>query len=345
MSLIACSCLLFGCEKKVNITNAWLAAEIGLDELKQRVVGDSRIYDDALSDDLQFFRTLPMDRFVVDNISDFVVVDATHRRATYAAKLDHWPLEIDVQIRRLTHGWSITDFLNRQALRNSLRLLSDSGLPRLSSGQSWAGGLMGRDDQGRPNSAVLICADGDSISIDGRPFRSYTEAQALKLIKKEITARRRASTKAFATYRPHTALGLSSHAPMSLLHKLVSWSTQAGAESIQLLARSKNGPIWLPLAVIEIAEGDHSNWHLSLSSEALHLRDGTHSKGAKIGGSLKQVRPLLNALKIGQSRGAMHKGVIIESQSTMEYRAFLDWMALVHRQRPDLRIGLAGSTR
>ena len=132
---------------------------------------------------------------------------------------------------------------------------------------------------------------------------------------------------------------------MRLLQRIVDWSTQAGAESIQLLARSENGPVWLPLAVIKMGGQVRSNWRLLLSSNALYLGDGTHSKKAKVGGSIKQIRPLLNALESAPSKDTLRRDVIVESQNDLEYRDFLHWMALVHRQRPDLRIGIAEPTQ
>ncbi len=345
MSLMTYAFCLLGCEQGPGVSRAWLAAEVGLEELKQRVVRDSLVYNEGLSADLLVFKTLSKTRFTPDYIAEFIVVDETTRKATFAAKYDGWPLEIGIEIRRTAKGWSIAEFTNRQAIRNSLSLLSESGLPNVTAGTPWAGGLMGRDDQGRPNSAVLIRADGDAISIDGRPFRPYLQNEAIEIIKTEISARRRAATEAFSTYRPHTAIALASHTPVQVLQELVTWSTQAGAESIQLLARSENGPVWLPLAVIALGEQSESNWRLSLSPKVLYLQDYTHSKPVQIGGSLSQVRPLLNALDVDGSNGGMRKGLIIDMKDQLDYRSFIDWLAHLHRQRPALRIGLAEQAR
>ena len=77
----------------------------------------------------------------------------------------------------------------------------------------------------------------------------------------------------------------------------------------------------------------------------LYLRGDAHSKPVQIGGSLSQVRPLLNALDVDGENGGMRKGLIIDMKDQFDYRSFIDWMAHLHRQRPALRIGLAEQAR
>lgn len=198
-----------------------------------------------------------------------------------AFAVDGWPATLEVElVRGADGGWRIERVADRADQERLLAILGPTGLPIVRDVEPWAGGLAGRDAAGRPTAAVLIKVHDDRAYVDGGDPLPIEEGPVGTALSTAIKTRRELADDATATYRPHVAIALPRDAPSTLHARLARWAVEAGAESLQLVVRSREGtPAWIPLARRTLAPpGTLANaWRIARGARKLTVTAGQSS--------------------------------------------------------------------
>ena len=343
LAALSLSLIHFGCTGEQLLSSAWLTAEQGLAAITTPELNSPAWRSVAIRSDIKLLQDLGAQRLTATGIQEVTVIDERTHTLNLGITIDSWPLSLEFLLKKKNTGWSVSEQTNRRTVRLALTLLSDSGLPQIRKGEPWKGGLMGFDALGRPNASVLLIGDGVTVSV-GRETPQRLSVSALTAsIRTKFERRARASTAAFATYRPHVAIALPMAAPFERLVDLVRAATGAGTISIQLLANSENGPSWLPLAVLARGEKQEQPAVVRISADSLAVRRVTSSSFKPVGRELSDPTRLLSALDVDTRNGVPVRAILFEAAKPLKYGDFVQWLGQLSDRRPDLKIALQGT--
>jgi hypothetical protein len=178
-----------------------------------------------------------------------------HWRGLYGYIHRAWPLGLQVDISQRQGQWTIHMLPDFDRYREMLELVGtddsdpDLLLPWSEHGVPWAGGLIGRDLQGRPLSAVPLVRTSSGVIIDGVALEDEVTQSSLSVQLVEAFKQRRLLAQASqASYMSHVAIALSGETPALELIRLISWVEGAGADQISLIVQSERGPALIYLA-------------------------------------------------------------------------------------------------
>ena len=178
-----------------------------------------------------------------------------HWRGLYGYIHRAWPLGLQVDISQRQGLWTIHMLPDFDRYREMLDLVGsddsdpDLLLPWSEHGVPWTGGLIGRDLQGRPLSAVPLVRTSSGVIIDGVALKDEVTQSSLSVQLVEAFKQRHQLAQASqASYMSHVAIALSGNTSASELLRLISWVEGAGADQISLIVRSERGPALIYLA-------------------------------------------------------------------------------------------------
>ena len=130
-----------------------------------------------------------------------------------------------------------------------VELLGPSGFPIIRGAEKWAGGFAGRDAAGRPTASIMVVGHQAGTFVDGEGPFPHKAGPVKAALRRAMKTRAALAERAHAVYRPQAALALGRRQPAHLLVDLANWASEAGAEGLQLVARTTDGkPAWVPLA-------------------------------------------------------------------------------------------------
>lgn len=343
--ILSLSLTYFGCMGDELPPSVWLTAQQGLDIITSPDLEHSAWGSNTISADIKLLHDLGAQRLRATETQEVVVIDERTQTLNLGVTVDSWPLSLEFLVKKKNTGWSVAEQTNRRSVRLALTLLSESGLPQIRKGLPWNGGLMGVDALGRPNASVLLLGDGVTVSVGGHAPRRFEKTELTASIQGEFERRARASTAAFATYRPHVAIALPMAAPFERLVQLVRSATQAGALSIQLLANSEDGPSWLPLAVVAKGAKQEQPAEVRITADSLAVRRATTQAFTPVGRELTEPTRLINALDVDARNGLPVRALLFEATKPLNYGDFVQWLGQLSNQRPDLKIALKGTAQ
>lgn len=285
------------------------------------------LFSEQARKDLILVDALDAGRYAFLSVAELRRVDDRRRVGEVAFTVDGWPASIGVEMSRDDQGgWHIDKVAPPDEQQRLLDVLGPTGLPIAREVDPWLGGLAGRDAAGRPTAAVLLLVLGDSLFVDGGDAMPIEQASVVEALKAAIKVRRELADDATATYRPHVALALPRAAPSELHAQLAQWATDAGAEALQLIVRSREGsPAQVPLARRVVAPMGMATNTLRVRrvEGALEVSAGDDPIKVPDAGGQADIAGLGPALETMVERIGRPDGGIIEAHPDLDHGTFI----------------------
>jgi hypothetical protein len=339
-TILALLCL-FACPSTEESGSAWVQINRAFVQLASIPNVKPRGISSQAYQDLQILALSDASRIRFRQLADNRMVNAKKRSGLAVFIVDGWPLDVAFDAAMIQERWVVLQVTNLSEIRHTLSLLGPTGLPRELAPNPWAGGLSGRDEQNRPNAAILLSSNGHRLSIDGAPLKTHTTATIIEGLRRAFDTRKRLSNAVFATYRPHVALALPVDVSVRIAIELVEAATRSGASSIQALVRTEQGPAWLPIAV--------TRRHPKVLKSPLELRVKTgrviiNELGANQSpiyrGSLSKPSLLINAISAANPKGIERGSLVISVDNETQYGVIANLISALIKSDPHLNIAL-----
>ena len=178
-----------------------------------------------------------------------------HWRGLYGYLHRTWPVGLQVDLSQRQGLWTIHMLPEFERYREMIDLIGseDSNpelrLPWSAEGAPWSGGLIGRDLQGRPLSAIPLVWTPSGMSIDGIALGGeVNQSRVSARLIDAFTRRSQLARASQASYQPHVAIAIPAQTPALQLVRLIAWAEGAGAIQISLIVDSPRGAALLYLA-------------------------------------------------------------------------------------------------
>jgi len=208
-----------------------------------------RWFTGAAAKDMVLPSMVTPDRYQYLGLAELRWTGPDRRQGEVAFSIDGWPATMMIQMTRVKDQWQFVQVSPAAQQERLVELLGPAGFPIIRGAEKWDGGFAGRDAAGRPTASIMIVGHQAGTFVDGQGPFPHEAAPVKAALRRAMKTRAALAERAHAVYRPQAALALGRRQPAHLLVDLSRWASEAGAEGLQLVARTASGkPAWVPLA-------------------------------------------------------------------------------------------------
>jgi len=203
----------------------------------------------AASEQLVLPNLVDAERYQFLGLAELRWMGPDRRQGEVAFSIDGWPATMMIQMTRVDGRWQFVQVSPAAQQERLVDLLGASGFPIARGATHWSGGFAGRDAAGRPTASVMVVVHHAGTFVDGQGPYAHAAGPVPGALRSAMRTRAALAGRAHAVYRPQVAIALGRRQPVKTLVELADWATAAGAEGLQLVARTTEGkPAWVPLA-------------------------------------------------------------------------------------------------
>ncbi len=290
-----------------------------------------------ISNKIPLAQFISVERYEFLHILELTYVDERTRNGWFACALDEWPMALPFTMKKQGVNWNVETIGGEAEQLQFMAFLGSDGLPTVQDARPWeGGGLSGFDLNGRPTTSVFVGLHKSRVVVSNTslPFDRKTVTDGLR---KAFDARSHIARNAHAMYVPQVAIGLGRNEKVPRLKALLDWAFEAGAQSVELLVKRKDGkPGSIRLARAQLApRGKTPNaLELRLSQKQFRLRSKPEKWITGQLGSPTDGAVWLDALSSVGRNSSSVDGVLLRASPLLNYATLTKAIARVRTVLP-----------